>query len=223
MTTVTASPGFTLRASARWLGNVFLGVAVGLLGYYWLTDVVNVAEQNELRAEVPPISYEHSLAAEEAPEDEFANWEEEDKDYWDRLPVGRAFGRIVSEDMELDSVIVKGTKADELRKGPGWIRWSDLPGPTGNFGVAGHRTTYSAPFRDIDQLEPGDTIHFYSPFRRYTYEVKRVFEVTPDRVDVVASTDVPTLTMTACHPPFSARLRIIAQSELVEVRRLVVP
>jgi LPXTG-site transpeptidase (sortase) family protein len=223
MTTLAARPASVLRISARLLGNVFLGIAVGLVGYYWLTDLVTANQQSELRAQLPPVAYEHSVVWE--PEEEqspfdFEGWEEEDRAYWKRLPDGEAFGRLVCERMGLDAVVVKGTTAKELAKGPGWIKWSDLPGPTGNTGIAGHRTTYSAPFRPIDELQEGDTIVFYSPYRRYTYQVARVFVVTPDRVDVVRSTDEPTLTMTACHPPGSARERIIAQSELVEVRRL---
>jgi sortase (surface protein transpeptidase) len=70
-------------------------------------------------------------------------------------------------------------------------------------------------------LTDGDEVLFFSPFRRYTYRVMRSFTVTPDRVDVVASTEAPTLTLTACHPPYSARLRLIVQAELIEVRRLV--
>lgn len=207
------------RLIAHIVGNVFLGIAIGLVGYYLVTDVFAASRQRSLMAELPPaISMEAPPSASSQPDGEvldFTGWEEQDRAYWESLENGEPFGRLVARAMRLDSVVVKGTTRSDLMKGPGWITWSDLPGATGNFGVSGHRTTYGAPFRRIDRLEKGDTVTFYSPYRVYTYRVKRVFSVTPDRVDVVSSTEKPMLTMTACDPPYSARLRIIAQSELV--------
>lgn len=158
--------------------------------------------------------------SEEGPALNFDKWESEDAAHWRSLKPGQAFGRLVARDMRLDAVVVKGVSYGDLRRGPGWIDYTDLPGPTGNVGISGHRTTYGAPFRKLDQLKPGDIIRFYSPYRRYTYRVRRSFSVTPDRVEVVATTETPTLTLTACHPPYSARLRLIVQSELIEVKRL---
>lgn len=212
----TGSPGW--RGVSRWLGNLFLGMAIGLLGYYSLTNVVSTSEQAELREEVPPTAYEHTLV--EGPTLDFEGWEDEDLAYWEDLRAGGAFGRLVAEKMGLDSVVVKGVTPADLRRGPGWITYTDVPGPSGNCGISGHRTTYGAPFRQLDRLKQGDTIEFYSPYRRYTYRVVRSFKVTPDKVEVVASTEKPTLTLTACDPPYSARYRLIVQSELVEVRQL---
>jgi sortase A len=151
---------------------------------------------------------------------DWEGWEAEDLAYWEGREEGESLGRLTSEAMDLDAVVVKGTSRSDLMKGPGWITYSNLPGPEGNFGVAGHRTTYGAPFRDIDQLSAGDLITFTSPFRVYTYEVQRVFSVTPDRVDVMLPTDEILLTMSACHPPYSARFRLIVQSELISVQKI---
>lgn len=213
-----AAPSGRRRAVLRWLGNLFLGIAVGLLGYYALTNLVTESEQRELRTQVTPLAYEHSL--EPGPTLDFAGWEDEDAAYWRDLRAGGAFGRLVAEKLGLDVVVVKGVTPADLRRGPGWITYTDPPGPTGNTGISGHRTTYGAPFRQLDRLGPGDTIDIYSPYRRYTYRVVRKFTVTPDKTEVVASTETPTLTLTACHPPYSARYRLIVQSELVEVRKL---
>lgn len=215
--TRTAEP---TRAFARAAGNVFLGIAIGLLAYSGITNLVTNAEQAELRDAVPAASAEVVVAGPETPELDFIGWAGEDVAYWKALPEGGAFGRLVAEKISLDSVVVKGTARADLRKGPGWITWTDLPGPTGNCGISGHRTTYGAPFRRIDVLEPGDTIRFYSPYRRYTYRVVKKLTVRPDQVEVVESTEEPMLTLTACHPPYSARQRIIVQSELIEVVRL---
>jgi len=67
---------------------------------------------------------------------------------------------------------------------------------------------------------PGDTIDLYSPYRRYRYSVTGTVIVRPDQIEVVAPTEHPSLTLTACHPPYSARYRIAVQAELVEVRRV---
>ncbi len=208
------------RAFARAAGNVFFGIAIGLLAYSGLTNLVTSSEQSELQESVPAATTQVAVAGPETPALDFVGWAAEDASYWKALPEGGAFGRLVAEKISLDSVVVKGTSRSDLRKGPGWITWTDLPGPTGNCGISGHRTTYGAPFRRIDAMEPGDTIQFYSPFRRYTYRVVKKFAVRPDQVEVVESTEEPMLTLTACHPPYSARQRIIVQSELVEVARL---
>lgn len=207
------------RVAARALSNVFLGVALGLLGYYAATGLVTEAGQRDLRAEVPAAEFSERVS-EDGPTLDFEGWASEDAAHWKRAKPGTAFGRLVARDMRLDAVVVKGVTFADLRRGPGWIDYTDLPGPTGNTGISGHRTTYGAPFRRLDRLKAGDIIRFYSPYRRYTYRVRRSFSVTPDRVDVVATTDAPTLTLTACHPPYSARLRLIVQAELVEVKRL---
>lgn len=206
-------------AFARVSGDVFLGIAVGLLGYYGLTSVVTRVEQDSLRAEAPPQVLAERVTV-EGPELDFEGWESEDAAYWKALKKGGVFGRIVARDMKLDAVVVKGVRPADLKRGPGWIDYTSLPGPSGNTGISGHRTTYGAPFRALDRLKPGDTIRFYSPYRRYTYRVRRTFSVRPNRVDVVEDTPTPTLTLTACHPPYSARLRLIVQSDLIEVKRL---
>lgn len=212
-----------LRETALLLSNLFLGIALGLLAYSGITNLTADAEQRALAAENPQVQQREVLP--ESSETtanplDFGDWENQDAAYWEELPDGGAFGRIVIKKMELDSVVVKGVSTADLKKGPGWIDYTDVPGPDGNCGISGHRTTYGAPFRQLDELEPGDEIVFFSPYRRYTYRVTKKFSVTPDRTDVVDHTENPQLTLTACHPPYSARLRLIVQSDLVEVRRL---
>lgn len=207
------------REIALWLSNVFLGVALGLLAYSAITNFVADSEQQALAAANPEV-YEHEVVDEAGPALDFEAWEEEDLAYWENLPAGGVFGRLVSEKMGLDHVVIKGVRPADLKKGPGWITYTDVPGPTGNCGISGHRTTYGAPFRELDKLKPGDEVVFFSPYRRYTYRVREKFSVTPDKTEVVDTTEEPQLTMTACHPPYSARLRLIVQSDLIEVRRL---
>jgi LPXTG-site transpeptidase (sortase) family protein len=212
-----------VRLSLHALANVLLGAALGLVAYVGVTDAVNYLDQSALRrgldlamTSAPALrSYPAGL-----PAMDLEGWEALDGAYWRSLSGGGTFARIVVPKMDLDAVVVKGTAARDLRKGPGWIVTTDLPGASGNVGISGHRTTYGHPFGNLDVLTAGDTIDLYSAYRRYRYEVVRVFAVTPDHVEVVAHTEEPMLTLTACHPPYSARLRLVVQSKLVDVRRL---
>ncbi len=203
-----------------------LGIALGLLSYYALTTLLTSVAQRELRAEtadIPAFADEQPQVRAQAPSGsalDFTRWAEEDEAFWTALPTGDAFGRIVIDRLGLDVIVMKGVRPVDLRRGPGWIDWSDLPGPTGTCGISGHRTTYGAPFGRIGELAPGDTIDLFSPYRRYRYEVTRTLIVRPEQVEVVAPTEAPTLTLTACHPPYSARFRIVVQADLVEVRRI---
>ena len=104
----------------RGAGNVFLGIAVGILGYYGITDAVTRGEQRELRSQAPSSMYA-TVIEEAGPALDFEGWEQEDAAYWDGLEPGEAFGRLVSPAMELDSVVVKGVARSDLKKGPGWI------------------------------------------------------------------------------------------------------
>ncbi|NTW29328.1 MAG: class E sortase [Coriobacteriia bacterium] len=210
------------RLAASLLGDVFLGIAIGLLGYYAVTNGVTAVEQQALQAQIPQVADVRIVPNESGSvvTTDSANSAEQDKAYWGGLAEGDAFGRLVIARIGLDVVVVKGVNRDDLMKGPGWIPTTSVPGTTGNVGIAGHRTTYLAPFRDVDQLQVGDTIEFYTPYSRYTYRVSRTLIVLPTQVDVMDPTPSPMLTLSACHPPFSAEYRMIVQSDLAKVERL---
>lgn len=221
-----------MTGSARWkraASNLMLGIALGLLSYYTLTTLLTSLAQRELRddnadilafaSEQPDVRLRPEPSG-SASDLDFTAWAEEDEAFWTALAEGDAFGRIVIDSLDLDVIVMKGVRPADLRRGPGWIDWSDLPGPTGTCGISGHRTTYGAPFGRIGELVEGDTIDLYSPYRRYRYEVTRTLIVRPNQVEVVAPTEAPSLTLTACHPPYSARFRIAVQADLVEVRRI---
>jgi LPXTG-site transpeptidase (sortase) family protein len=204
---------------------VLIGIALGLISYYFVTDFLAAREQRALRAEISGQAegWDRPDRPMGPGETGWETWDEEDAAYWQSLHDGDIFGRIVIEKIGLDAVVVFGSGTADLKKGPGWIQYTDLPGQTGNVGIAGHRTTYGAPFRRLDELTVGDTINLYSPYRRYTYEVAEKKIVTPDQVEVMDSTPDSRLTLSACHPPFSARYRLIVQSTLIEMARLEGP
>ncbi len=212
-----------LRAVAHALGNVLLGLAVGLLVYYATTDVDSRLSRRRARVDLQQLGAIASAApavVDSAPALDFDGWEEQDQAFWRSAPAGGVIGRLVIVRTGLDSVIVKGTDRRTLKRGPGWIVTTSAPGPRGNCAISGHRTTYLAPFRRLDRLEEGDLIELYTPYRRYRYRVTRSFAVRPWQVEVIAPTHQPTLTLTACHPPYSARYRLIVQSRLIEARPL---
>ncbi|MHB8050315.1 MAG: sortase [Coriobacteriia bacterium] len=214
----------------RWLraaSNVLLGLALGLVSYYGLTTLMGASAQRELQDEAAAVNAYTTEAPEvlievedPGPVLDFTGWTEEDEPYWRALESGAVFARIVIPSIELDTLVVNGISTGDLRRGPGWIDWTDLPGPTGTCGISGHRTTYGAPFARIGELEPGDTIDVYSPYRRYRYKVTRSLVVLPQQTEVVDATEHPSLTLTACHPPYSARYRLAVQADLVEVQRV---
>lgn len=207
----------------RFLSNIMFGAAVGLLAYYGITNVVNARDQAVLAAELGPVGSAGRtppMPSIETTQMDLTSWAQEDEPHWQGLAEGAAFARLVIPAMDLDVMVVKGTEPTDLKRGPGWIVKTDLPGATGNVGISGHRTTYGHPFGKLDVLKKGDTIDLYSPYRRYRYTVERSFIVTPNRFDVVSHTEEPRLTLTACHPPYSARYRLIVQATLTDVRKV---
>ena len=147
-------------------------------------------------------------------------------------PAGEPVAKLFIPDINVDWTVVAGVGTDELRDGPGHYPGTPMPGMAGNSGIAGHRTTWGAPFNRIDELEPGDEITVQTIQGTFTYRViaqesgKGHFIVSPDRVDVLDQDfeDAPNrLTLTACHPKFSARQRIIVVAELVGEPALTIP
>jgi len=115
-----------------------------------------------------------------------------------------------------DDIVVAGVAKNDLKKGPGHYPETPLPGQLGNAAIAGHRTTYGQPFFDVDKLEPGDEIIATTLSGRYVYRVTDTRIVTPSDYWVVATTDPTkaTITLTSCHPKWTARERIIIFAEL---------
>lgn len=130
---------------------------------------------------------------------------------------GDAFGLMQIPKIGMDVAMVEGIGVEDLKKGPGHYPDSAMPGHLGNFVVAGHRTTYGAPFIDLDQLEVGDQIDVIDGQRRqFTYIVSESKAVDPAEVGVLAKTDDARLTLITCTPKFSAAQRLIIVAELVE-------
>ena len=131
-----------------------------------------------------------------------------------RLEPGDPMGRIVMPAIGVSEVFVEGTGAGDLRTGPGHYPETPLPGERGTVAIAGHRTTYGAPFRRIDQLDRGDRIELRMPYGRFVYRVERTRIVPPTETSVTARVDHDRLVLSACHPLYSAAKRIIVFARL---------
>lgn len=217
-----------IRGTARALGELFITAGLVLLLFVawqlWWTDVEANREQAQTtdrliqdwgdgaRATTPPAE----AAADSGPPPDLP-----------QAAAGEAFAilRIPSFGPQWqERPIVQGTTLDLLEGGVGHYTdpeivpgGSVMPGGIGNFALAGHRVTYGRPFFRIDELKPGDPLIVETADNWYVYRMRSSTIVTPDRVDVVAPVPEqpgvePTerlMTLTACHPRYSARQRYI--------------
>jgi sortase A len=122
---------------------------------------------------------------------------------------GEAVGRLAIPRIGLDTVVVRGTAPDDLRRAPGLLESAALPGERGTAAIAGHRTTYGAPFRRLDEVRRGDRITVAMPYGTVRYAVEGTRIVAPGDVGVLRATGHPRLILSACHPLFSAARRIV--------------
>lgn len=210
------------RRLARWvlgmLGDVFLTTGLGLLLFVgwqlWWTDVTANRAQDQA-----VVRLDRDFGADPAPGSTTATTDP------DAPALGKGFAilRIPRFGADYARPLLEGTGRDILMKGVGHYQGTAAPGAMGNFAIAGHRTTYGRPFHDIDTLRTGDRIVVETRTAFHVYAVQRHTIVTPDDVDVVAPVPEhpgarPTqrwLTMTACHPKYSAAQRYVVFAELV--------
>jgi sortase A len=128
---------------------------------------------------------------------------------------GDAIGRIEIPALGVKEYVVEGTDTDNLRKGPGHYPDTPLPGERGTAAIAGHRTTYGAPFRHIDELKHGNVIKLDMPYGRYVYHVERTKIVDDSDFSVLRKVRWDRLVLSACHPLYSAAQRVIVFARLV--------
>jgi sortase A len=128
---------------------------------------------------------------------------------------GSAMGSISIPKIGLKSVFVENTTHDALKRGPGHYKGTVLPGMDGTVGLAGHRTTYGAPFKRVNELQAGSRIIMNMPYGRFTYKVIGWHITTPsDASSLVSHPGQHRLVLTACHPLYSAAKRIVVTARL---------
>ena len=208
-----------LRTAARGLGELLITLGLVLLLFLvwqlWWTDVAAGRTQTRLTHELEQTWGRSALPA-SAPTTT--------TDPPLHLKKGQAFALVHIPRFGRDYVrpVIEGVGAEVLDRGVGHYPGTADPGAVGNFAVAGHRVTYGKPFNRIAELRPGDAVVVETATSWFVYRVVGHRIVTPDHVEVVAPVPGhpgkrPTramMTMTACHPEFSARERYVVFSEL---------
>lgn len=140
----------------------------------------------------------------------------------DGLQNGKPFGRIEIPAIDADYIVIEGTDEGDLQRGPGHYPTTALPGQGRTIAIAGHRTTYGAPFNRINEIEVGDPIKLEMPYGTFTYEVTKTDIVDPADVGIVDDVGHERLVLTACHPLYSAAQRYAVFADLDEISLLSV-
>ncbi len=212
-----------VRVAARGVGDLLITLGLVLLLFLvwqlWWTDVAAGRTQSRLTHEL-----QQSWTPDAAPSSTANPTTPGAEDPPLQLREGQAFALIHIPRFGKDYVrpVIQGIGLDVLDRGVGHYPQSADPGAVGNFAVAGHRVTYGKPFNRIAELRPGDAVVVETARAWFVYRVVSHTVVTPDHVEVVAPVprhpgETPTrrmMTMTACHPEFSARQRYVVFSEL---------
>ena len=201
-----------MRRTANVTGRVLVTVGTLLLLFVayqlWGTGIYEAREQSRLQGEVKQ-QIAHSRAA-RAPVSGTTTTTTPPPP----PPEGEGIGLIHIPKIGLDRAVVQGVAVPDLRKGPGHYPDSPMPGQLGNAAIAGHRTTYGAPFNRIDELAPGDEITIVTVSGSFHYTVTGQLVVTPKQTEVLDATADATLTLTTCNPKYSARERLVVKARL---------
>ncbi|MGH8873892.1 MAG: class E sortase [Acidimicrobiia bacterium] len=218
----------TLRI-AGWMMVWAGGLVLAFLAYQLFgTDLLNARAQDraearleerfeEVRAELPPVaSTAPTPTTPTAPATTSSTLPEVELYEEPAAPEGEPFGMIRIPEIGLADVLFAGVDRETLKKGPGHMPWTPLPGQPGNAVISGHRTTYGQPFFSLDELEPGDEIIVETALGEHVYAVRQTIIVLPHDVWVTDPRAGAWLTLTTCHPRFSAAERMIVFAELVE-------
>lgn len=189
----------------------------------WGTGLTTSRAQDSLRKEFDAQLSESALTGEVAP----ATSPQAETAPTD-LPIpqpGDPIARLEIDAIDSNFIMVQGVDLKWLQEGPGHFPQTPLPGQPGNAAVAGHRTTYQAPFNRIDELIPGDTITVQTMQGIFTYRVDSQLDpktnepvghriISADDISILDQTFGNRLTLMACHPKFSAAQRIVVTATL---------
>jgi sortase A len=206
-----------MRRLVRWLGTLLVVGGVSLLvwaGATWawedpFTSVYTQWQQRELAGD-----YERRAEAFEArPALVSSGLGTVAARYRKGLRPGEAIGRLRVPRLGVDMLFVEGTDSESLKKGPGRYRKSFLPGEGELVYIAGHRTSYAAPFSRIDRLRRGDLVVVDVPYGTFRYRITGHRIVKADEVSVLRSRHREVVALQACHPRFFASHRIIAYAK----------
>jgi len=228
-----------IRRAVRITGTVLTGVGVLLLvwafvTWQWgdpVTSLYTRWEQRKLESRYERVTKSFTPAAAPAPSTGQATPAQSAKEkakarariranarvYRKAVDQGQPVGRIKVPRLGLNMLVVAGTDHDSLKKGPGWDERTYMPGESELTYIAGHRTTYGAPFAHIDRLDEGDVVELDLPYGSFRYRVTRSVIVPADDLARLESSGREVLALQACHPRFSASQRYIVYATPVRV------
>jgi sortase A len=219
----------------RRLGTAFIVVGLALIAYaaavvFWrdpLTDLYTRYQQHKLAGELQRAwpDYETGRLGSDFRGDEAARLAavraqvaEAARDFQRRLRDGKPMGRLVVRRMGLHVIFVQGTNwAHDLSKGPGHYKQTSVPGLGRTTAIAGHRTTFGAPFRHIDRLHRGDLVVVELPYGTFRYRVLGHRIVASNDWSIIRQRGFDELVLSACHPLYSASHRWVVFARLSEV------
>jgi sortase A len=218
--------GLPLRRLVRDISSVLiisglllvLDAAVTLVWQEPVTAVIGKIQQSEINkqylsfntAPLTPVQ-NHVLVALPEPQDRIAYLARREQH---QVATGDAIGRISIPKIGASYTVVQGTDTTSLEKGPGHYPGTAFPGLGQTVAIAGHRTTYLAPFRHVDELKPGDKIVLKMPYGLFTYTVQFHRIVLPTALWVTHNAGYERLVLSACNPLYSAAQRIIIFAKL---------
>jgi sortase A len=191
--------------------------------YLWkdpFTTAYTAYEQRRLEASLEK-QFDHWQAAKPAKPDTspkpLADVRRQARRYRLASDEGDAIAKLEIPRLHVDAVVVNGTSSADLRRGPGRHLETYMPGERELVYIAGHRTTYGAPFGDIDKLRPGDEISLEVPYASFEYVVTRHRIVDDNDLSVLESPGREQLVLQACHPRFFASQRYLVYARPVAV------
>ena len=208
-----SAPLGPVRRTVREFGLALItaGVIVLLFVAYqlWGTNLTEARNQSNL-------AKQFKTATAQAPVPVQTNTANPAPDLLPAVPPGGAIDHLVIPAIGVDKYVVEGTDEDSLRRGPGHYAGTAYPGQNGNVAIAGHRTTYGAPFFELNQMKVGDQI-LLTDLNEHTWVYvvdQSPVVVSPDNTAVLDATTFPQLTLTTCNPRFSATSRLIVFAKL---------
>lgn len=212
-----------MRRLIRILGTALIVAGIALLGWAFatwrwedpFTSLYTAYEQRQLddRLDKRFAAFRDRAAA---PANDGVSLAADARDYRRGLTEGEGIGRIVVPRLDLRMAFVYGVDSDSLKRGPGVHPKTFLPAQGELVYIAGHRTTYGAPFSDIDSLRKGDRIILEMPYGTFVYSVTGSRVVRSDNVSVLRSRGYEQVALQACHPRFFASHRWITYGRLVD-------
>jgi len=170
----------------------------------------------EVNATSPPVPKSH-LPARQYLQYEVTRVAAEASRYRALATQGQGIGRIMVPRLGLKMILLNGTDESSLEKGPGRDLQTYMPGQGQLIYIAGHRTTFLAPFADIQDIRNGDTITLAVPYGTFVYRVFTHVIVPADDVARLQTHGKEIVTLQACHPRFFATNRYLVYGRLVEV------